>query len=74
VSARTVSTDTFDSADGLVLVTEVGGDHLRSAAHRTCVASCESERVLPRGEEFDHFIGYNAACTEDGDHVRSALA
>lgn len=74
MSARTVTTDTFESPDGLVLVTEVGGDHIRSAAPRTCVASCESERVLPRGEEFDHFIGYNAACTEDGDHVRSALA
>jgi hypothetical protein len=74
VSARTVTTDTFDSAAGLILVTEVGGDHLRSAAHRTCYASCESERVLPRGEEFDHFIGYNAARTEAGDHVRSALA
>jgi hypothetical protein len=63
-----------DGVDGLVLVREVGGDHLRSGGHRTCVASYEPERLIPRREEFDHFICYNAACTEDGDHVRSALA
>lgn len=57
-------------ADGLVLVREVGGDHLGSAGHRTGVASYESERVVLRGEEFDHFIGYSATCTEEGDHVR----
>jgi hypothetical protein len=55
--------------DGLVFVGEVGGDHLRSAGHRTGVASYESERMLPRGEKFDHFIGYNAACTEDGESI-----
>ena len=59
-------------ADGLVLVREVGGDLLRSTEHRTSVASYESERLLPRRKEFDHFIGYNAACSGDGDHVRCA--
>jgi hypothetical protein len=57
-------------ANGLVLIREVGGDHLRSAGHRMCFASYESEWMLPRREEVDHFIGYNAACSEDGDHVR----
>jgi len=43
-------------------------------SHRTCVANYESERLLPRREQFDHFIGYNAAGSEDGDHVRPSLA
>ena len=60
------------SADGLVLIREVCGDHLRSAGYRTCVASYESERLLPGREEFDRFIAYNAASSEDRDHVRCA--
>jgi hypothetical protein len=53
---------TCHGADGLVHVRKVGGDHLRSARQQTYVASYESERLLSRSEEFDHFIGYNAAC------------
>jgi hypothetical protein len=43
---------------------------VRSAGQRTCVASYESERACSRSEEFDHFSSYNAACTQDGDHLR----
>jgi hypothetical protein len=68
------NTRSCHGADGLVLVREVGEDHLRSSGYRTCVADYESERLLPRREESDHFIGYDAAGSEDGDHVRPSLA
>lgn len=44
-------------------------EHLINLADRI-----ESERLLLNREEFNHFIAYDAACTEDGDHVKPALA
>jgi len=60
------------ATDGLVLVREVGGEHLRSAGHLRWVASYDSEPLLPRRDECDHFIGHSAVCCKGGDHVRCA--
>jgi hypothetical protein len=65
---------THRGADCLILVSEVGGNRFRSARHGMCVSSYESERLLLKREEFKQLIAYDAACTEDGDHVKPALA
>src|ERR1035441_7957140 len=62
-----------DGTDGLVLVSEIGGDRLRRSGSRPRIAADKPEPVIPSGENFDEFVANRSPCSEDGSYLDPAF-
>ena len=62
-----------DGADGLVFVSEIGGNRLSRAGSAPRIAADKPERLIPGDEKFDEFVANRSPCSEDGGHSDPAF-